>query len=146
MNVATLQRLLWALVTAAFTLSLLLAVIALGPSLERKFFPVMVNGHILAVTDEAPGLSGVRFEATKVRKCPWYTTSWFIGEYTGLAALVPSEHTAPPEVRDLGVHRWEKILVGLPEDVLREHSFAITEHSCHPLWKSQSVFFLGEEN
>lgn len=118
--------------------------LAVGPLLERKFFPVMINGQILDVEEQPNGMSQITFSAEKVRPCTWFQTTWWIGHLGGLSAQVVARHESPPQVRSEGLHIWKNLWVGLSEKLLRTSSYSITYHDCHPFWRSQSIFFNSE--
>lgn len=135
-------KFVYQIVLAVFlTLVCIHLMFAFGPVLERRLFPVMINGKIEKVEPVATNSSRLEFTAEKIRNCDWIRTSWWIGDPDGLSAQVPAVHKAPPQVRPTGRHYWNQLFVGLPEHVLRTASFSITFHRCHPFWASQSMFY-----
>ena len=144
-TLVTLRRLHFSVLTLCVVLVAVYVSIGFGPLLERKFFPMMVNGTILSAEEYDGKVTRLEFQAEKVRKCGWRTTDWFIGKYGGLSAYVPSVHKSSPQIRDEGIHVWKNLWVALPEDVIRAKSFSITKHRCHPFWLSESLFYNGVE-
>lgn len=134
---------LWSLAATSVVLSMFVAAVVFGRPLEMKFNPVMGEGRIISATPLDGAQTSIEFEAEKLRDCDWQKTTWFIGEYGGRAAFVQSRHVDAPKLRGIGKHHWKSIIVSLPAEMITSGSYAITEHTCHPFWQSQSLFYLG---
>lgn len=142
-TVLILRMVVRALITAFVTLTVVLAVGLFGGDFERKYYPVMSMAEIIDIDEIDNRLSRLHITSTKLRECAWKETEWYIGEYGGRAAHVYAEHRSAPTVRGEGEHEWTDLYVGLNTREIRQNSYAITRHSCHPLWYSESVFFIG---
>lgn len=105
------------------------------PSVERKFFPVMVNGQWGHVIEEVDGGIIVSASATKVRGCGWKETEFFLGIRNGLHSAMPrARHMDPPAVNDVGDLVWSRIFLPVTRFQFEQgFVYADSLHDCYGL-------------
>ncbi|KIT17285.1 hypothetical protein [Jannaschia aquimarina] len=128
-------------VTVAFSMALTPAVFALGPKVERAFFPVVEGAELLAPERLGPDYR-FRLRFRKLRQCEFLGLSWFDGERRltlepeRVDRSLPDGRTLPTGDRQVGPFRVRE------RDGLTG-TRAFTLHRCHPLWVTITDFWRG---
>lgn len=117
-----------------------------GSLIESRFYPVVSQARIHSYESLEGSQTKLAFSATKFRECIFLKAEWFVGEQGGRAARVSSRFIDKPTVRGKGRHSWQGMIVDLPESLIRESSYAIVYHNCHPFWTTRTTFFIGAED
>jgi len=115
----------------------------MGEYVEYYYFPVMEPGELISIEPSIENFSSVAFTANKVRDCEWIKTEWFYGNPEGNNVQVSMFHGEEPQIRGVGEHFWENTKVYLDEERIRESSFAISTHKCHPFWTTKSLLYIS---
>lgn len=126
---------------------LLLLAMQSAKYVESRFFPVMRGTEITGL--EAVGtidrpLTRVSLSSTKIRDCDWIGIEWYLGEVDGRAARVPARFEDKPQIRDKGFHKWDSLMIGLPEGFIIDGSYGMVTHRCHGGWTTTTVFYPSE--
>lgn len=110
-----------------------------GGKVEGRIAPVVVDAEITRM--EAVGETATRFWGSfeKARDCQFDSIAFYLGaEGDGPRADFVFEEAA--ETRAPGAENFGPWLVQLTPDQLRNRSFAIVYHRCHPLWLTETRF------
>lgn len=116
-----------------------------GPAIETRLFPVVSTLRILSITADQDGQAVVDAEFTKLRDCEFVGISWYRNLAEGFERVPVILHrregdTSSPN-RPVGTQRAGPWVIGMPAAELRENSFAVLTHTCHPLWPTRTAFW-----
>lgn len=111
-----------------------------GGAIEGIINPVVSVVQLDVSKDEDnDGWAEVSGDFFKLRNCNLHTLEWFWSGESG-ATRVPVMRSTTP-IRDVGDQHFESLLVHMDYKQLKEHSYAIVYHECHPLWKTSTKFY-----
>ena len=122
-----------ALVTAMF-------VNAVGGRVEGHLFPVVSHAEISDLQAVGETRSRVWGHASRLRQCSFDHLVWFLGDENdnARADVVFEEGT---KARGQGAFSFGPWLVQLRPQQLRDRSFAVVYHRCHPFWLTETRFY-----
>ena len=118
----------------------MLFVQAFGGTVEGYFFPVANNPQITRIEREDEGWTRIWGVADRLRSCSFNRLEWRLGSADAFAVvdLVFEEGT---KVRGDGTFSFGPWLLHITPDQLRNRSYAIVFHRCHPFWLTQTRFY-----
>ena len=123
-----------------------LSLVHIGERIEGMIFPVVIEVELTGFTPDSdnPAQTIITAAGVKVRgECDYRRIEWFLGT-AATNAEVFSVFRDPPEIRTEGKHTWESLIVNLPESLIKQSSFGIAVHRCHPLWETRTKFYTSE--
>lgn len=103
----------------------------LSPWAETAYFPVVTEAEILSAEDVGGGWTRLEVQAEKLRDCDWQSVEWFFGPRAEGGPRVPARFDDAPTQRGLGRLHWDKLMVRLPEDLIRSNSHGDVLHRCY---------------
>lgn len=113
-----------------------------GPRLEGTFYPVVVRTQITRVEETADGLaSDLWGRARKLRDCTFMGLEWYYTTSDGRSTLVPMDVRESSKVREPGWMSFGPWRVTLSREQVRENSYALVKHRCHPIWLTETHFW-----
>lgn len=119
---------------------------AIGPSIERNYFPVVSKLTIDSLGSDEQGHSVVGARFTKFRDCEYIGIAWFRGSleqgFERVPVILwrkPGDRSSPN--RPIGMQRAGPWLIAVSPDEIHTNSFARLFHRCHPFWLSRTDFF-----
>lgn len=115
--------------------------VTLGPKLEGRLAPVVVGTHLTRVVPDDETHSLVYGSSTKRRECTYLKMEWFYGEPNGQHVLLPLEIMERSRIRENGEFGFGPWRLNLNADLVRDESFALVYHRCHPLWDTVTEFW-----
>lgn len=112
-----------------------------GPRLEGTLRPVVVSTHLTRVLPDEDNWSVIYGDSRKVRDCTFIGMEWYYGKPRADHVLVPLEILEPSRIRNNGEFGFGPWRINLSSDLVREKSFAIVRHRCHPFWVTETHFW-----
>lgn len=115
-------------------------------SAETRIWPVITEATIISAAPAGDGWTRLGVEAEKLRVCDWRSVEWFLGRRGTGGPKVQAYFADKPEIRGLGILRWDGLMVRLPEDVIRTHSYGDVLHECYgpSFGETRSRYFTGK--
>lgn len=122
---------------------------SVGPAIEREWFPVVGKLEILAANEIEPGVVEIEARFRKVRDCQYLSVQWNVGNPNADARQVRVQTIVDPQAlneiaspsRPLGTTIAGPWRIAMTLDDLRDNSFAILKHQCHPFWVTTTQFY-----
>lgn len=129
---------LWGGLVAAV---LYLSVVVVGPTVEGKWFPVVLDYQLAAFTHEADGAVSFRPVFRKVRECTNFGSTWYApdeaGNFTRLQ-LLPKDRTAePPATGPLSARIGQPSMVYPPPGATM--LMGVLSHDCGLMWQTRTA-------
>ena len=129
--------------------SAVITVWSFGPAVERAWFPVVGKLQILRSTEIEPGITEIYAQFRKVRDCEYVSVAWYIGNPNGDFQQVRVQTIVNPDMlnevqsptRPLGTSNAGPWRIGMSLADLKNNSFAILSHQCHPFWVTRTNFY-----
>ena len=121
-----------------FAMMLYIALQAIGPGMETKFWPVYSRFVINNASDTPEGLK-LETTFTKHRDCSPQGYGWYLGEF-GLMKQVLTRSADVIQHRPLGRQTGTFVIKELRTKDLAV-MYAEVYHYCHSLWTTRSVIF-----
>lgn len=122
---------------------------AVGPSAERNWQPVVGKLQILDAKEIEPGITEIHARFRKFRDCEYVGVAWYLGTPSGefeqvrVQTIVDneqlSENIAPTLPVGVSIAGPWRIAMSLND--LKDNSFAILTHKCHPFWLTMTNFY-----
>lgn len=120
----------------------LMAIYAVGPNIETRFWPVYSKFRLVSVEPYGENQSRAIFEFTKLRQCEPQGASWFAGE------LGAAFHQLPVRIegqqgasRPLGLQISKPYIIDAPPHLVEEGVFAEVYSRCFPFWTTRSQVY-----
>lgn len=117
-----------------------------GPRAETRFFPVASKLELTSVVWNDRGQSAIvtaRF--IKLRPCEFIGLAWYYQGEDKTSVRVPiirlSNYGGPPPSRPTGPQSVGPWLLLMPAAHVREQSFALIYHECHPFWTTVTAIY-----
>lgn len=112
-----------------------------APRIEGKLYPVVVSTELTQVRPIDETNSMIYGAARKVRDCSYIRIEWYYGDPNGRHVLVPLDILEPSKIRGDGQFSFGPWQLNLGKDLVREETFALVYHDCHPFWPTVSQFW-----
>lgn len=112
-----------------------------APQIEGKLFPVVVSTELTKVIVDDETHSLIYGDSRKVRECTYIKMDWYYGSPEGKSVLVPLHIMERSRIREEGFFSFGPWQLNLSKDLVRNSSFAIVTHRCHPFWNTQTTFW-----
>ena len=125
-------------VTLAFLLIWLLSLYA--GKVEGALFPVVVDTKITSADRISSLNTRVTGSATKLRECSFVRIEWFLGT-PKLSAYIPVVFEERSKVRTAEAFQFGPWILRMSPEEVRDFSYAIVYHKCHPLWLTETRFY-----
>lgn len=111
-----------------------------GGHVEGWLFPVTTLGVITQTQPIGETSTRIWGHAERLRQCSFEQLIWYLGDRThhARADLVFEEGT---KVRGDGFFDFGPWVVQLTSDQLKDRSFAVVYHRCHPFWLTVTRFY-----
>jgi len=139
-------KLLSLMINIIVALMVLLIVYVTGPVLEGKYFPVTRGTVIERRVPFSSDSTLVRGYSYKVRpNCSYVKLEWWYGDPNGNKVLVPMTMHEATKLRAGGKFLWGDWELKLNPLQVKNFSHAYVYHSCHPLWETTTLFYVGEQ-
>ncbi len=108
--------------------------------MEGLVWPVDINTTLDSVEDiDADGWAEVGGSFEKLRNCTLHSLEWYwVGEDNDVRVHVRRTNTP---IRGEGQHTFSQLMIHMPHNEIRDNSYAIAYHKCHPLWKTETKFY-----
>lgn len=122
---------------------------SVGPTIERTWLPVVGKLEITDMIEIEPGVTEIHAKFRKVRDCEYISVAWYVGNPNGDFRQVRIQTIVDPNMLDdtetsnrpLGSSTAGPWRVGMSLDDLKNNSFAILRHQCHPFWITTTNFW-----
>ncbi|MEO1639151.1 MAG: hypothetical protein AAFU41_07890 [Pseudomonadota bacterium] len=125
---------------ASVIAALILFANSVGGRVEGYFFPVVAPAELDQITAVGETRSRIWGRAARLRQCSFDRVVWFLGDARNHArADVDFEEST--KVRPVGAFSFGPWLVQLTPVQLRNRSYAVAFHRCHPFWLTQTRFY-----
>ena len=111
-----------------------------GGKIEGRFFPVVANTSIVEMQPVGPYSTRILGQSEKLRACPFDRIEWYIGTpsaYSVVPVLFEDRSTARP-AGPLDFGPW---LLRMTAEEIKNRSFAVVFHRCHPFWLTETRFY-----
>lgn len=118
------------------------AIASLGPSLEGRYWPVtdIDRTGFTKYVRENQVKTLVRGVSWRIRKCDFHAIEWFHATSLG-QSRVDVELLEKSKVRPTGYMEWGPWFIHMVPDDLVQSSKVWVYHTCHPLWKTKTLFY-----
>lgn len=121
-------------------------VIFLGKDIEEYFFPVVKNTKLVRVESDGPDSVLVWLSFDKVRNCElidlaWYRVDGLTGGLLRIDFEIIEDFGGPPVTRPEGTQVSGPWRLETSPQRFTEGIVSHTNHRCHPLWTTQTVFY-----
>lgn len=126
---------------ACLVLLLALVLLPLLAPVEGRLFPVVKRAQITSVEAQGETRSVIYGTSSRLRECDFHSVDFFLGTPEA-SARVDLEFLEASKNRPGGGFEFGPWLVQLTPDQF-PRAFAIVKHRCHPLWLTESLFYLG---
>lgn len=110
------------------------------PNIEGKFFPVVSHAEIAHAYETENGHTVFFGKMKKLRKCEFLSIQWFMQTEDG-KVKADLKFLDRATVRKPGDFTFGPWLVQMAPDDLRDRSFAVVYHACHPGWTTATKFY-----
>lgn len=123
------------------------AVFTIGPTVEKRLFPVISKLTIVSLTADPNGNAVIVADFTKYRACQYLGITWFRGKPDGYFERVTvtlrpaSEQDDSGTTRPPGTQRSGPWVIGIPVGEIESNSFAKLYYACHRLWVTEADFY-----
>lgn len=127
-------------------LSILMTFFVAGPWIETRFMPVLSKLEFVSIQPDTENTSIVRVKFTKNKDCEYMGMAWYVTNLSGISdrvSMVPIKDpndTSSPN-RMVGTQYAGPWRIGLTLKDIREKSYVLVYHRCHPFWTTTTVFY-----
>lgn len=118
-------------------------VLTIGPIIEGRLFPVVDQATVKVSAPDGVYAIRITGSSRKIRECEFKGIEWSFAPPYGPAVDAPVEFLEGTKSRANGWFDFGEWIVQLNERQL-QHSISYAYHSCHPLWKTRTLFYKGE--
>lgn len=140
------MRLLNTAIFSTVAVMLLLIIYTYGPIIEGIYFPVTENTQIQKRIPLDEGKTELWGVSKKIRpECSYAKLEWWYGNPNGNKVLIPSLIEEKAKIRGGGWFEWGPWVVKLDPLLVKNESFAVVYHSCHPFWLTETLFYVGDK-
>lgn len=112
----------------------------LGPVIEEKIAPVVVDTRLINLTTSPNGTTMLYGTSVKKRDCIFDHIEWFQVEGSRAVRTDVAFGHGPSIVRKPGVFSFGPWTIRMQPNLISS-SYAIVYHRCHMFWLSQSRFY-----
>ena len=116
---------------------------SLGPSVEGRLWPVTERTELTAVEPAGELKADVTGTSIKLRNCDFVEVRWLYGRPEEPSSRVVIDFMDQPRPRPEGSFTFGPWRVGMPADQVRTKSWVVAVHKCHPLWNTETLFWVG---
>lgn len=125
-------------VFAVITLAAL--VLSFAGNIEGRVAPVVSDFQITRMETAGEGFTRFWGTAVRVRDCKWRGMNWYLGDgNSDASATVRIEEST--KIRRLGKFSFGPWVAAVTPDELRDKTFAVAIHECHPLWSTRTRIY-----
>lgn len=103
--------------------------------------PVVVGTDLTRIVGDDENHTTINGVATKIRDCTYLKMEWFYGDEDGRSVLVPLKILEGSKIREDGQFGFGPWRLDLEESLVRDQSFALVYHRCHPMWDTITEFW-----
>ena len=131
------------IITVITVMIILPLTFSFGPILETKYFPVVSNLVITAVSDKTSqdGYIELYGHIDKNRTCEYQGANWYAGEPNRDFTRIYTKRSTEDINSPTGTRYFGPLKLGINESLQRYNYkiFLVAEYDCHPGWKSLSI-------
>lgn len=106
--------------------------------IEGSLAPVITD-FTATVEDNESGGSYLYGTFIKKRRCNLDRIEWYYNN--GYLKTPLDVHFSRAIIRDRGVHRFEKLSLNAPPEIVKDHTVAHVYHHCHPFWETKTYLY-----
>lgn len=111
-----------------------------GGAIEGMIFPVADVFYINTAEDkDNDGWAELSGTFKKTRECDYHDIEWFWQGETN-STRIPLKYPSA-KIRSKGSYEFSNWLLYMPYDQIKDQSYAIVYHECHPFWKTKTKFY-----
>ena len=119
------------------------ALVAVGSAYEGRLFPVVAKLEIISIAQAEGDQSSIFVRFKKRRDCKYLGISWYnkTGETLRRVTVDLKPNRGSDATRPVGQHVAGPWVVDMPPENIRERSYVVLTHQCHPLYITTTIIY-----
>lgn len=135
------RHLIFSTLGAVLAIILIWFATIIGPKIESVIFPIVRNVQVQKFEFIDKSHTQILGSAEKLRECTFLKLEWYYGKPDSAHVLVPVKFLEGNKIREGGLFDFGPWEISLGVDQIKNQTFAIVYHRCHPFWVSETKFF-----